>query len=1857
VRSRISFVQSNFLVLLFGVSALGNGAVARLLAQPNTHVVPAMWARVISMARHDVWLRLQHILRLFSQPVQNHAEKRRVLRIGQPADGLPDNRVSNTKYTALTFLPLFLLEQFGTPMNLYFLMIAFLQLWRAITPVNPITTWAPLLFVLAVSGVKEVLEDRRRAAADQAANSRRFVVYRQGTRFDACLSMHIHVGDVVQVSDDEEMPCDLLLLHTVAHSENGSAFVETANLDGETDLKTRVSRPETQALSLEQLTGFGASPGDSVLAGQVTCEPPNADLYRFDASFTVRLPSAHEPTCLSVSAHQLLQHGTILRKTGSVIGVAVYTGPDTKLNQNRVAGPGGATSRAADRGSGRGLRSWLARLRGCRGRPSKRSVVDSTINRFVVLVFIAQLVLVAVFGIFGQVFSGGPGSADGRWYLAWPVETVVSHGDHQDVYVPVDVDDPEYAWAAGLAANGSAAADAAFSRAQGGPQLWAAGGFGVDAERRWRDAVAGAAGPSPLLDAAAADHVHARATVAPGMFLARDRHGHVRHRSLRSSPADGTPLPSAAVVGGLESSGVEVPLAGPRVLQQHLAAASASGARLHSHRQGHGAGAAGVGDANTAGGGGDPVVVQPWYTPFILPLRFLLLSSMMIPISLKVSLDLLKVVYGRLIGADADMYDEASDTPAAASNTGITEDLGRVQYVLTDKTGTLTENRMVTAAFGVRGRLCAIDPTLVADPGGSDVGAGVEPDPPAARLFRIAGSGDPQVLDFLRAVALCNTVEPELLVAAQLAGAAVPSRPAGTRSGRLAEQRESDSDDESATAPLATTVSVAPVASTWALQNPVGPLRAGPALDPEPVPTSVAYRYVSSSPDEEALVGSAAAAGVCLTGRRHDRTGRQRVTLSVSRPSSAAFATAQCRSPSAAAGVTMEHQPGASACVGETYEVLHVLEFTSARKCMSVLLRRVDVGEGRGTPVAGPPGSGAAAALAGGGGSAAESRATPPPPTAQPARSRSGPSFAHPATAEPLLPASHQLSYSSHHTHTSRGAPDGSPSVTRPPSRPNSVGADLASAYTASAFAIVDASQSEPGPSLRYSAGTAAYSGLCGDELILITKGADEVLQSLLTPLPPSAPFPADSSSSVAIAHRRSASARPGQSSTGRDGGAGDGSAAEAVARRRTWAQLRALAGRGLRTLVVAGRTVSTAEYAAWLPQWEHAHREVHDRASAVARAAAALERGLLLLGCTAIEDALQEGVPDTVAALRQAGMRVWMLTGDKAETAVQIARSCNLLAHQGAAAAAAGSAAVAPANSASGPVGGVTAAHMTGGPAASQRQQASGAAATPESVFVLKAGSELELSKQLRQLAGRLRLEHALQGRSGPRPRPEGSSAAAPAMGSPTAGLLVAAESGEATLTPSHPNGEASQPASHADADTGTPPLTLVVDGIQTIRLVLHAEYAPAFLLLAEACESVLCCRCLPMQKAALVSLLRSAGRVTLAIGDGGNDVSMIQAAHVGVGLAGREGRHAARAADFSFARFWALRRLLLVHGHLAHYRTSLVAQYTFYKSMCIGFVQLGFNAWCAFSGCSLLDSFALTTYNLVYTFVPAVLLVLDATQAQHTLMAEPQRYAASQSGAFLSPVTFFCWCARAVCQSALLLVTFAAGVAAAAGAPAGDTMDQGTLSYGVFSTLVVLQLITIAASMRRPTTVNVVACGAFFLLYLALLAFRDAATGERVLVAVFTPWRPLFWTMCLAGLGCSIGWLIPVPGASRLRGAVAGVCTMLLPPQQSWPQHPTAASDGKTLELDRGTSTGFLRPAAPSRTPRDPSAERSGASASKRRHSDSSDEVESEEVCPAGVATPGATAAPRHHRMRTGGGLDGLGGRYTAVPTAEDV
>jgi phospholipid-translocating ATPase len=163
----------------------------------------------------------------------------------------PKNHVTNTKYTILTFLPKNIKEQFSRPINMYFLLIACLQLFSELTPVNPLTTWGPLIFAFTLTAVKEGYDDYLRYKSDKIANERQCVVIQKGEKKNIP-SNAICVGDIVYLRNDTEIPCDLVLLGS--SDDTGTSYIQTANLDGETDLKTRTVL--TELLSMHEDGGI-----------------------------------------------------------------------------------------------------------------------------------------------------------------------------------------------------------------------------------------------------------------------------------------------------------------------------------------------------------------------------------------------------------------------------------------------------------------------------------------------------------------------------------------------------------------------------------------------------------------------------------------------------------------------------------------------------------------------------------------------------------------------------------------------------------------------------------------------------------------------------------------------------------------------------------------------------------------------------------------------------------------------------------------------------------------------------------------------------------------------------------------------------------------------------------------------------------------------------------------------------------------------------------------------------------------------------------------------------------------------------------------------------------------------------------------------------------------------------------------------------------------------------------------------------------------------------------------------------------------------------------------------------------------
>ncbi|XP_030047208.1 phospholipid-transporting ATPase VD [Microcaecilia unicolor] len=356
----------------------------------------------------------------------------------------------------------------------------------------------------------------------------------------------------------------------------------------------------------------------------------------------------------------------------------------------------------------------------------------------------------------------------------------------------------------------------------------------------------------------------------------------------------------------------------------------------------------------------------------------------------------------------------------------------------------------------------------------------------------------------------------------------------------------------------------------------------------------------------------------------------------------------------------------------------------------------------------------------------------------------------------------------------------------------------------------------------------------------------------------------------------------------------------------------------GLRTLCIAKKVMNEAEYAEWLNSHFLAETSIDNREELLLASAMRLETGLTLLGATGIEDRLQEGVPDTIEALRKAGIKIWMLTGDKQETAVNIAYACQLL------------------------------------------QQDS-------VIFTLNTQTKDACEVLMKSILKEIQNDNPVS------------------WVNPRARRVLSTE------TPKQHYG-------------------LVIDG-KTLEYALHESLQSKFLELAERCRAVICCRATPLQKSEVVKLVRNTLKVmTLAIGDGANDVSMIQAADTGVGISGQEGMQAAMASDFAVSRFKHLLKLLLVHGHWCYTRLANMILYFFYKNVAFVNLLFWYQFFCGFSGTSMTESWMLILFNLLFTSVPPIIYgILDQDVSAKILLQLPELYKAGQKSEAYLPSTFW--------------------------------------------------------------------------------------------------------------------------------------------------------------------------------------------------------------------------------------------------------
>jgi phospholipid-transporting ATPase len=210
--------------------------------------------------------------------------------------------------------------------NIFFLIIGLLQQIPGVSPTGKYVTIVPLFFILALIAIKEIIEDVKRHQADRQVNGTKVkVLSGQSRAWEARRWREVRVGDILRIEDSQYFPADLVLLSS--SEPQGMCYIETANLDGETNLKIRSS--------LKATSGLTEAAQLCQQYGQAETEPPNRQLYEFAGN----LKLAGDTDLLAVSANQLLLRGARLRNTGWVAGLVVYTGHETKLLMNSTKAP------------------------------------------------------------------------------------------------------------------------------------------------------------------------------------------------------------------------------------------------------------------------------------------------------------------------------------------------------------------------------------------------------------------------------------------------------------------------------------------------------------------------------------------------------------------------------------------------------------------------------------------------------------------------------------------------------------------------------------------------------------------------------------------------------------------------------------------------------------------------------------------------------------------------------------------------------------------------------------------------------------------------------------------------------------------------------------------------------------------------------------------------------------------------------------------------------------------------------------------------------------------------------------------------------------------------------------------------------------------------------------------------------------------------------------------------------------------------------------------------------------------------------------------------------------------------------
>ncbi|KAK4508784.1 hypothetical protein PRZ48_002523 [Zasmidium cellare] len=752
---------------------------------------------------------------------------------------------------------------------------------------------------------------------------------------------------------------------------------------------------------------------------------------------------------------------------------------------------------------------------------------------------------------------------------------------------------------------------------------------------------------------------------------------------------------------------------------------------------------------------------------------FLIMFNNVIPLALYVSLEIVKIGQMLMVQSDVEMYDEDSNTPMICNTNTILENLGQVSYVLSDKTGTLTENVMRFRGMSLGG---------VVWMHGKD--AEVEPskDGNVDEKYRVKGS-ETEPKSKIGNVSSENVgvVVEEVEVATPTRELSQPrvsqafSRPSLNRTRSTQTQRTTEEllnimkqDPKSTVARKAREFILGLAICHTAL----------------PEVNDGKIDFQASSPDELALVRAAQDMGFLLTHRS-----TQRIDLKVNEEI-------------------------------ESYEILEVIEFSSKRKRMSIVVRCPD---GRIWLIC----KGADSAI---------------------------------------IPRLRQNELAARKSQEVRRSMD----VARWKQRKSEQHESRTSLGARPSLGIRGRSSMDIRPSFGISRVTLEVPGM---DHQLVRHSLQNDLKRFEN---------ADDSTLFT----------------------------------RCFKHIDDFATEGLRTLLYAHKYLDEEDYASWKKVYQEATTSLAHRQERIEAAGELVEQGFDLLGASAIEDKLQKGVPETIDRLRRANIRIWMLTGDKRETAINIAHSAQIC--------------------------------------------------QPSSLIYILDSTRGDIHGQMSEIVH--------------------------------------------------------------DDDTHR---VVVIDG-HTLSIVTaqpdlrHIFYT---VLIANV-DSFIVCRASPSQKAEIVKGIRSRlPGLTLAIGDGANDIAMIQSAHVGVGISGKEGLQAARVADFSIAQFRFLQRLILVHGRYQYVRTAKFIILTFYKEMFFYMIQAMYQRYNGYTGTSLFESWSLTVLNTLFTSLCTIVPGIWEMDLQpETLLAVPELYTYGQRNQGLNLRMYILWMIHATaCGIAVWFIIWA--------------------------------------------------------------------------------------------------------------------------------------------------------------------------------------------------------------------------------------